>query len=76
MSSSQKSGIVGLSAILERFIAPFSDVRCIFLSTVEGGELMAEYRGKGPPIIEDSQIVSTLVPSFVVSIDQVRCINW
>jgi Mitogen-activated protein kinase kinase 1 interacting len=67
---SQKNGIVGMGAILERFIAPFSDVRCIFLSTTEGGELMAEYRGKGPPILEDSQIVSSLVPSFVVSIDQ------
>ena len=57
-----------LSSLLKRFLGGVGDVRSIILSTLDGAELVAEY--KSAQFVEDAQVVSLLVPSFVVSVDQ------
>jgi len=57
-----------LSNLLKRFLGGVGDVRSIILSTLDGAELVAEY--KSAQYVDDAQVVGALVPSFVASVDQ------
>ena len=57
-----------LSNLLKRFLGSVADLRSVILSTLDGAELVTEF--KSAQFVDDAQVVGQLVPSFVVSVDQ------
>lgn len=57
-----------LSNLLKRFLGSVADLRSVILSTLDGAELVTEF--KSAQFVDDAQVVGLLVPSFVVSVDQ------